>query len=576
MRKTIFIFILLALFSCTEKSTEINQKADIVYFGGDIITMEGSEPVYAEAIAVTNGEIIYVGTKEGAEKLIYSKTKKIDLQGKTLLPGFIDAHGHVSGYGMVSQVPDLSPPPYGAVSSIPDLQNVLRKYIADNKSKLPKGTPILANGYDDAIMEEHLHPTAEQLDEISTEYPIYIEHASGHMGVGNSAFLKLLKVDYTSPNPEGGFMGRDDKTKKLTGKMTENANIIALVTCAKLMKQEPKSEDQKFDALLAAEKEWFKNGQTTICDGRSAPDNIELIREADSAGLLLADFVVLPDYDMNKQDLDELKKYYDNKEGHFKIGAIKMTFDGSPQGKSAWLTEPYLIPPDGQDAGFKGEPIYTEAAAYEGLKDIFSHGMRTHIHCNGDAAIDLGFKLIDSLKQEGLYTPNLRCVLVHSQVTRPDQVHLFKELGVMPSWFPTHVYLWGDWHVSSVLGINRASHISPLNDGLRAGIMFTIHHDSPVTPPDLLTAVYAAVNRVTRSGKLLGGDQRISPYDALKAITINAAYQWNEENRKGSLKIGKIADFVILDKNPLKVNPLEIKDIKVSETIKEGRSVYKK
>lgn len=573
MKKFLLVCYAALAFSCSKEKVET---ADSIYYGGTIITMEGNSPTYAEAVAVKDGKILFVGSKKETLERKGNTTQEIDLKGKTLMPGFIDAHGHIMGYALTMQVPDLSPPPYGKVSSIPELQDVLRKYIAENKNKLHPGIPILANGYDDAIMKEHLHPTTQQLDEVSSEYPIYIEHASGHMGVANTPFLKLMKVDYTTPDPTGGFMSRDNNTKQLTGKMAENANIIALVTYAKNSKRQPKNEKEKFDAVLAAEKEWFKNGQTTVCDGRTSPDDIELIMQANKKGLLTADFIVLPDYDMNKDNLNELKKFYDVYDGHFKIGAIKMTFDGSPQGKSAWLTQPYLIPPDGQKPGYKGEPIYTNAAAYAGLKDIFSHKMRAHIHCNGDAAIDEGFKLIDSLKKEGMYNADMRCTFIHSQVTRPDQVIRFKELGIIPSWFPTHVYLWGDWHVSSVLGPERAAHISPLNDGLKQQILFTIHHDSPVTPPDLLVAVYAAVNRKTRSGKLLGGDQRISAYEALKSITINAAYQWHEENTKGSLKAGKAADFVILDKDPLKIDLSLLKDIKVAETIKAGKSVYKK
>ena len=231
---------------------------------------------------------------------------------------------------------------------------------------------------------------------------------------------------------------------------------------------------------------------------------------------------------------------------------------------------------NGEKPGFRGHFIYQREAAYNALKDIFSHHMPVHIHCNGDAAIDEAFLLIDSLQQQQLQHKELRNVLVHAQVCRPDQVKIFKKLNIIPSWFPTHTYLWGDWYLNSVLGLPRAAHISPLKDGLDNGILFTIHHDSPVTPPDLITAVYAAVNRTTRSGKILGADQRVSPYEALKAITINAAYQYGEEASKGSLVKGKRADLVILDQDPLQINPQALKDIRVIETIKDGISVYKR
>ncbi|MCA6066056.1 amidohydrolase [Chryseobacterium sp. RG1] len=565
---TVF-FTSLILYSCTSPK---NERADTIYINGDILTMTGDNANYVEALIVRDGKITFAGDKKTAMSYKGDSTQVIDLKGKMLMPGFIDAHGHVTQAASFSFAADLAPEPYGKVMSIPDLQKALKEYI--HKNNIPSGMPVVGNGYDDAIMKEHRHPTAQELDEVSSVNPIYILHASGHMGVANTRLLNDMKISYDTPDPEGGVIGKNTESKILTGKMQENANINTLLF---VMSKLPKStEEDKIKGLLNAEKEWFANGQTTICDGRSIPENIGLVMAANKKGLLKGDYIVLPDYDTNINGLDSLKKYYRKYDNHFKIGAIKMTFDGSPQGKSAWLTKPYLVPPDGEEIGFKGHGIYSHKAAYDGLKNILSHGMQAHIHCNGDAAIDEGLNLMDTLKKEGLLTSDMRCVLIHSQVCRPDQVPRFKQIGIMPSWFPTHCYLWGDWYLSSVLGKERGSHISPLKEGLDNGIRFTIHHDAPVTPPDLLTAVYAAVNRKTRSGIILGPDQRISPYEALKAITINAAWQWSEENEKGSLEKGKKADLVILDKNPLKVDPLTIKEIKVMETFKNGQSVFKR
>lgn len=563
-------FCFFVLISCNSSVQKDNKKASAIYFNGDIITMEGDGAVYTEAILVTDGKIAATGTKAAMMQQADDATQQVDLQGKTLLPAFIDAHGHVGGYAALGAAANLMPAPYGKVMSVPMLQQALRDYI--KAKNIPAGVPVIGNGYDDAVMTEHRHPTAAELDAVTTEHPVYIMHTSGHMGVANTLFMKKMGVNYTTPDPPGGLMGRDPKTRQLTGKMMENANIRALSLLATLLPSD--STKDKFAGLLSAEKVWLANGQTTICEGRTSPEQIRLIREAAAKGLLKGDIVVLPDYDANKDSLAVWKQYYNKYDGHFKIGGIKMTFDGSPQGKSAWLTQPYLVPPDGEKPGFRGHPIYTHAAAYAGLKAIFEHGMPAHIHCNGDAAIDEALVLIDSLQKQGLQPAGIRCVLVHAQVTRPDHLARFKQLNIIPSWFPTHCYLWGDWHLTSVLGPERANHISPLMDGLKNHIMFTIHHDAPVTPPDLLTAIYAAVNRTTRSGIILGADQRISPYEALKAITINAADQWGEEATKGSLVKGKRADLVILDKNPLKVAPATIKDIKVMETIKDGTSVY--
>lgn len=552
---------------CTAK-TDVDQ----IFVNGDILTMTGPKASYVEALAIKDGKIVFAGTQKQAMTLKGDKTKLTDLSGRTLMPGFIDAHGHISQYAVASQMIDLQPEPYGKVMSIPELQKVLKDYIVNNK--IPPGTLIIGNGYDDAIMKEHRHPTAQELDQVSSVNPIYILHASGHMGVANSLLMKNMNITYDTPNPTGGIIGKDPATRQLTGKMQENANINTLQYAVTQLPRPAESDQYK--SLQAAEQAWFANGQTTICEGRSAPDNIDHIIEADKKGLLKGDYVILPDYDLNANKLAHWKQFYKKYNGHVKIGGIKMTFDGSPQGKSAWLTEPYLIPPDGEKQGFKGQPIYSREAAYKGLKAIFAQGMQVHIHCNGDAAIDEGLDLLERLKKEKKLTEDMRCVLIHSQVCRKDQVPRYKQIGVMPSWFPTHVYLWGDWHRTNVLGEKRAERISPLKEGLDQGIRFTIHHDSPVTPPDLMTAVYAAVNRKTRSGYLLGPGQRISPYEALKAITINAAWQWGEEKEKGTLEKNKRADLVILDKNPIKVNSADIKDVVVMETYKDGKQVYKK
>lgn len=564
------IWILIA--ACKGPAKEVTDAFDTIYFNGNIITMEGDSAVYAEALGIRDGKIAFVGPKETALNHAGDSTQQIDLGGKTLMPGFIDAHGHIGGYAAFSNTANLMPEPYGTVMSIPMLQQALRNYIKEKK--IPAGMPVIGNGYDDAVMIEHRHPTADELDAVTTEHPVYIMHTSGHMGVANSLFIKKMGINYNTPNPTGGTFGRDPKLKKLTGKMVENGNVMALGILMKLMP--PATEEAQFAELLSAEKEWLANGQTTACEGRTSAEQIKLIQHASDKGMLKADIIILPDYDTNKDNMPTLFQHYNKYSGHYKIGGMKMTFDGSPQGKSAWLTQPYLIPPDEEKPGYRGHAIYTHKAACEGLKNIFKNGMPAHIHCNGDAAIDEAFSLFDTLQKQNLQPADVRNVMIHSQVCRPDQVPRFKQLNIIPSWFPTHCYLWGDWHLTSVLGPERANHISPLMDGLKNKILFTIHHDSPVTPPDLLTAVYAAVNRTTRSGIILGADQRISPYDALKAITINAAYQWSEENEKGSLHEGKRADLVILDKNPLKVSHPEIKNIKVLETIKDGISVYKR
>ncbi len=587
--KFILLFTVTAILGSCQKKSAKDEMADLMYFGGPIITMEDANP-QVEAVLIKKGKILFAGSKSDAEKYIDAKTAQVDLQGKALLPGFIDVHGHLTSRAGMMQAVDLSPEPYGTVNSIPDLQKALKEQLAKNSTS--NNQPLIGNGYDDAIMIEHRHPTKEELDAVSSTVPIIVIHASGHASVGNSALLKLVGLSDSSPDPEGGHLGRYAKTGKLNGKLEENASFIALLTL--MQKIDPKgsprlndSEDaytvgadtlqsQALTNLMKAQEEWLSYGQTTICDGRTMGESLGLLKEAADKHLFKADIVYFPDYENVKKDFERLKPDYMHYKNRLKLAGFKFSDDGSPQGKTAWLTQPYLVPPEGQTSDYKGFPIFTDDVLYRDLKTLFQNNITAQLHVNGDAAIDQAIRVIQQLKDEGIYKPELRVTLIHVQNSRPDHIQKIKELGLIPSYFSTHTYLWGDWHYSSVFGPERAAFISPAHSALKAGIPFTIHHDAPVTPPDLITAVYAAVNRKTRSGRILGPNERISPLEALKAITIKGAYQLQEEDIKGSIKAGKLADLVVLDQNPLTINPDKLRDIKVLETIKEGTTVYKR
>lgn len=570
MKKSIAILFIILLTACKQ-----TLYCDTVYYNGTVLTMETDQP-QAEALAVKDGKIIFVGHFSKAKKFIGKNTIQVDLQNKTLMPGFIDVHGHITSSAGMMQAVDLAPSPYGKVNNIENLQLVLKDHLKNEK--IDSKTPILGNGYDDAIMKEHRHPTRLELDAISLTNPIMIIHTSGHASVANSAMLKLLGIDENVKDPEGGHYGRDKNTNKLNGKLEENACFAALMKLTSFLPK-PKNEkglSQELTNFLKAQDQWLSYGQTTICDGRTMGVGLDLLKEAAAKGLLKVDVVYFPDYEANKKNEKAFIPLYMRYENRLKFAGFKFSNDGSPQGKTAWLTQPYLIPPEGQTNDYKGFPIFTDEILYQDLKAVFLKGITAQLHVNGDAAIDQALRVISKLKEEGIYKPDLRATLIHVQNSRPDHIQKIKEIGLIPSYFSSHVYLWGDWHYSSVFGPERAAFISPANAAKKAGITFTIHHDAPVTPPDLITGVYAAVNRTTRSGMVLGPDQRITTLDALKAITLNAAYQLHEEDIKGSLKVGKLADMVILDQNPLKIESKNIRNLQVLETIKEGKTVFKK
>jgi predicted amidohydrolase YtcJ len=316
-------------------------------------------------------------------------------------------------------------------------------------------------------------------------------------------------------------------------------------------------------------------GFTTAQEGRAFPSDIDLYIAMAEANELTIDVVAYPDYWLARDKVAN-SPWLDRGGGsRFRIGGIKGNLDGSPQGKTAWLTEPYFVPPEGQDADYKGYPMLDEEKAHAMFDDAYAQGWQVINHANGDAAID---QLIRAARAatEKHGAADRRTVGIHSQVMREDQLDAYKELGIIPSFFGMHTFYWGDWHRDSVLGPERAAGISPARSALDRGMSYTQHHDAPVALPSSIAILATQVNRTTRTGEILGPEQRVSTLDALKSITIHAAYQYFEEDRKGSIEVGKLADFVILSADPLEIAPEELWDLEVLETLKEGQIVYRR
>ena len=255
-----------------------------------------------------------------------------------------------------------------------------------------------------------------------------------------------------------------------------------------------------------------------------------------------------------------------------KVGAIKIVQDGSNQGYTGYFTDPYHTPFNG-DADYRGYPRRSRDDLTTMVKSLHREGYQIAIHANGDAAIDAVIHAFREA-QETHPRPDARHRIEHCQMVRPDQLDAIAELGLSPSFFVGHVFYWGDRHRDIFMGPDRAAGISALNSAADRGIRFTVHDDTPVTPVNPLQLVWVSVNRFTRSGEILGPDERVSPLQALRAITIDAAWQNFEEASKGSIEQGKLADLVILSANPLTVAPDAIVDIQVLETIVGGRSVF--
>lgn len=532
-----------------------------VYYGGSIITMR-DEDDYVEAILVDEGKII----ETGSEKEIFDKVKdeknieKINLNGKTLMPSFIDPHSHISMVAQTAFMANLS-----ECVSFDDIVKTLIKY--KEEKGLTDSEPIIGFGYDHNFLKEQAHPTKGILDKVSKTNPIFILHTSVHMGSANSAALILVGINEETKDPDGGILGREANGREPNGYLEEGA--ISLV-------QEPilKRVEMDFNELIVqAQKQYIENGITTIQDGAATEEIIQLLKESADAGLLKLDTIAYPLVTANPRKIMRenpgIANQYANR---LKIGGYKMLLDGSPQGKSAWLTEPY----EGEES-YRGYPWFKDEDVKNYVSMALEDNQQLLVHCNGDAASDqLLTSYIEAYKEsDNKNKDNLRPTMIHCQTVRDDQLDQMVELKMIPSIFVAHTYYWGDVHLKN-LGDERGRRVSPAKSALNRNLVVNFHQDSPVVKPLMLHTIWSAVNRITRNGVSIGPEERVSVYDALKAVTINAAYAYFEEDIKGTIEEGKLADLVILDKNPLEVNSYDIKEITVLETIKEGVTLYRK
>ena len=538
--------------------------ADSVYVGGNILTMNDEQPI-AEAVAVRGGRIQAVGRLDDLAPYLGSDTRRVDLQGRTLLPGFVDSHGHVQGIGLQASSANLLPAPDGSGRDIVAVQALLRDWQANNTGPLKATGWIVGFGYDDSQLAEGRHPTRDDLDAVSTEQPVLVIHQSGHLGAVNSKALELAGVTAETQDPAGGVFRRREGSNEPNGVLEEYALFAMLGVLNAELTNDINDAMARAGADLVA-----SFGYTTAQDGRSSPDTIASLRRVAAEDGFAIDIVAYPDV----LTIDDVSPSLDY-EGRVRIGGVKLTIDGSPQGKTAWLSEPYFVVPEGQPEDYLGYAAIDEETTLSAVDKAFANNWQILVHANGDAAIDRFIAAVDAARAAHPDTNN-RPVLIHGQTLRADQVKPLESLGIFPSLFPMHTFYWGDWHRDSVLGPERAENISPTGWLMERGMIFGTHHDAPVALPDSMRVLSATVTRRTRSGRVLGAEHKVPVDVALKAMTIWPAWQHFEEDRKGSIETGKLADFVVLSDNPMTVPEDQLSELVILETIKEGVTVYRR
>jgi predicted amidohydrolase YtcJ len=532
-----------------------------VFVNATIHTLNPSNDV-VEAVYVEHDRIVAVGSRSEIDALIQPDTVVHDLAGKTMIPGFIDAHGHFPGSGLVTQGADLSSPPVGDVESIDQIVEKLRTLAASR----PKGEWVLGLYYDDTLVAEKRHPTRDDLDRASTDHPIVATHVSGHLAVANSMALELAKIDRDTPDPAGGVIQRDAQGVP---------NGVLEETAAQQITQAGMdfSAGDFLGMISYASEEYAAMGVTTAQSGLTPLFMLDALYYASKFGRIPFRLEVWPDKDlglaMARGEFDASAYQSDD----FAIGAVKIIGDGSIQGYTGYLTRPYHIPFKG-DASYRGYPAMSREELADLVSTLHAADLRIAVHGNGDAAIDDIIFAVDRAQKEH-QRADPRVIVIHAQMTRPDQLDRMRELGMTPSFFVAHTYYWGDRHRDIFMGPVRAARMSPTATATKRGVRFSVHLDTPVVPMNPMMLVWSAVNRESTSGKIIGPAERITPNAALRAVTIDAAWQIFQEDNRGSIEAGKLADFVVLAENPLE-HPTRIREIAVESTIVGGRTIYQR
>jgi hypothetical protein len=525
-----------------------------------VITLDAESRV-VEALGVEGDRIGAVGSEAEVRAWAGAGARIVELSGRALLPGFIDAHGHYPGAGVYAHAVDLNAPPIGTVRNLDDLVGRLRA----RATAQPGDDWLIGMSYDDTLLAEGRHPMRADLDRVSAERPVAATHISGHLAAVNGRGLERLGIGRETPDPPGGRIRRD-ASGEATGVLEETAMEAVM---AQVMKPGLRGS---LAIVEEANRRYLAAGVTTAQVGYASEELLSLVWLS-RLGLIPLRLVIWPGVELMDAVLSGKTQLPDSDPLWVRFGAVKLIADGSIQGYTAYLREPYFVPP-ADDPMERGYPRYPKQELAERIATYRAAGLQVAIHGNGDAAID---DILDALEAAQASDPQLdaRPVIVHAQMTRPDQLDRMKQLRAIPSFFVLHTYYWGDRHRERFLGPERAARISPTHTAQQKGVRFTLHCDTPVVPMEPLRLVWAAVNRRTTSGQELGPEERIDVNSALRAVTIDAAFQHFEEDLKGSLEPGKLADLVILGRSPLAVRPDEIAAIPVLETIVGGESVFR-
>jgi predicted amidohydrolase YtcJ len=517
--------------------------ADLALTGGNVLTMNQSQPC-AEAVAVKGDRIVKVGTNQEISRLIGENTRVIRLNGKTVVPGFIDTHIHVADFGRLLAWIDLS-----NAGSITEIQNLLKARV----QKSPKVKWLLGRGWNQACFTDKRLPTRFDLDAVSPDNPVVFYHQSGQVCVVNSKALELAGVTRLTPVPQGGAVDRDAETGELTGVLRDAAtNLIWNVI------PEPSEDELSEAAGLACEK-ILEAGVTSVHWMVLSPIELSIIRKLHAQNKLPTRFYVVVPASL----LDNMANLPEN-DGTIKVGGAVVSADGYLASKTAALFKPYT------DSSASGKLLCTQEEMKTTATKILEKGYQLVIHAMGDKAVNAALTAIEQASKE---TPqkDRRNRIEQAAVLNQELISRMKKLGAIVSVQPLVVASeFSVWSATEHLGAERARWLYPLKTLIENGIRVIGGSDCPMEPLSPLMGIQAAVTRTAFP------EEQITVDDALRMYTVDAAYSSGEENMKGSVEAGKLADLTVLSDNPSNVSSNKIRSITVDMTLVGGKVVYPK
>ncbi len=535
------------------------------FINGVVLTVDKDDSKQ-EALLIEQDSILAVGTTQEIVDLIQQHPDRgevivHDLAGKAVVPGFIDAHSHFPGSGVYEFALDLNAPPIGAIKNIQQIQEQLRSRI----QSMEEVGWVFGLGYDDSQMSDNRHPFRQELDAVSSSIPIFLLHISGHMGVANSKAFEMLGIDSSTVAPEGGEYQKTDDGQ-LTGLILETAVFDFLNASTDY------SITDTLRIVRRASAEYLQQGVTSVQNGAADQRYITGLNLASRFDVVPQRVVVWPVHEA--LPINEVVEARRDPGDYYQIGAVKIIADGSIQGYTGYLREPYHKPVPGKPKSYRGKAVIESSQLVDLVSEYFAVKQPLAIHGNGDASIDEILHAVEVGLDRHPWEDH-RTVLIHAQMAQADQLEKMRDLGVTPSFFSAHTYYWGDRHWQTFMGPQRARRMSPANSARRLGIPFSIHLDTPVVPMNSMRLMWTAVERKSAQGRSIGRAERLTREQALRAMTMGPAFQIFKDESLGSIEVGKKADLVILDQDPTNRSN-QILETQVLETFVGGLSVFRK